>query len=643
MMAMKVFVERASVSVRLFLLVVTLNLIVAGAHGGCPSILPSACNCATRIENLQEITSVKCVGKGLADTPLFTYQANRSVHILDLRRNELTSIANYAFDGLYGVRILWLDQNQISTIASNAFSAISSTLQQLHLNYNQLPRIPVNGLKVLTKLQRLELRYNKIVNLGLTDLEGLNELKHLDLQSNDISAIAEAQFSKFPNLGLLSLGENRIADLPTRAFEGIENLTSLSLSDNLLTETPLDTYERLRQLEIFDFNRNRISELNVALFQRLTGLRNIYGSGNNLERIERGTFDNLHSLTTLDLSNNRFHTLASDTFNGLAMSLVTLNLMNNNLTEDSVLPAIHSLTNLQRLLLSGNAFQILGANAFQSLSKLKELFLARNNIRRVNNSAFSGLEESLEVLHLEHNRLLELPYLKNLTNLREFYFGGNALGVIPKRAFDGLELTRLDLSQTNITSKLASLPPEAFQGLEEYLENLDLHGNFLETVHHCVFGRLKRLKILDISFNPLSCDCRMLWLHLTFRDVTYNRARCDRSANKGESWEESSAIESFTVSGCSSDEIANCTDPPVPSSTNTPTSQPPPGDQPRQLAADKDTVVVIVLVCVCGLALLAVIVGFICSCSQRRRVLKNDFPMSDTSSTVYSTSSVFKR
>ncbi|XP_016923980.2 adhesion G protein-coupled receptor A3 [Drosophila suzukii] len=111
---------------------------------------------------------------------------------------------------------------------------------------------------------------------------------------------------------------------------------------------------------------------------------------------------------------------------------------------------------------------------------------------------------------------------QQITNWRELEFGEdvlssvvsinaskNSIAQITALDFANFtELRRLDLSFNLLTE----LDKETFGKSLGHLEKLKLAGNAISHIYEGTFNFMTRLRLLDLSGNPLACDCGLIWL-----------------------------------------------------------------------------------------------------------------------------------
>lgn len=137
----------------------------------------------------------------------------------------------------------------------------------------------------------------------------------------------------------------------------------------------------------------------------------------------------------------------------------------------------------------------------------------------------------IKSLDLSNNQLTKISHqLELLTNLTELNLSHNQLTQVHKLNFDHLEI--LDLSFNRITSaKLSKLPKNVV--------HLNLSHNEI-TYLPSDFMKLKKLRSLELTENPLNCSCETLMIRnwITYRHVwSDNIIKCaSPQLYKGQPW-----------------------------------------------------------------------------------------------------------
>lgn len=149
------------------------------------------------------------------------------------------------------------------------------------------------------------------------------------------------------------------------------------------------------------------------------------------------------------------------------------------------------------------------------LLDIKELDLSDARLQYVPEFVFGAT--GLEVLVLDNNQITELPpELASLPNLRRIYWKNNGLGERHPKIPRLSTVTKLDLSN----NKLEKLPAvHRLDGLEE----LVLENNYFSQLPTWRGRRLKELKELDMSGNPVVFDRRWYWLLKNYKILKLNK------------------------------------------------------------------------------------------------------------------------
>lgn len=215
------------------------------------------------------------------------------------------------------------------------------------------------------------------------------------------------------------------------------------------------------------------------------------------------------SLSTLRLVRCHTEHVFPDAFSGLEQRLTTLDLSENSLF--SVPYALGTLRNLEVLNLSRNSIAVLRPGpVFSRTSALRVLDLS-GNLLGVDPQFVTGAPEG------DHAEL-SMKLAENLTthdfdvaplagSLERLLLGANRLATVPeqlhRRSFP--RLAELDLNDNALTTL-----PDFGAALMPNLADFSVRGNQLETVPFYSIPPAE--SSVDLSGNPLRCDCGALWL-----------------------------------------------------------------------------------------------------------------------------------
>ncbi|KAM3724462.1 Insulin-like growth factor-binding protein complex acid labile subunit [Dirofilaria immitis] len=320
-----------------------------------------------------------------------------------------------------------------------------------------LKRLDPDVLELYPELEYLDLSFNQIDTIDMKIFKYQTKLRELHLRGNQLSLLQLDSFVGLNKLQLLDLSANQLVQLEPLSFLELNDLQELIISDNLLVILLPETFAGLKNLKRLDLSNNRLHTISQHLFDDIPSLHSLNLSHNNLSTLGIDTFISLTSLIQLDLSSNLFVDLSFD-----------------------------GLNNLQYLNISYNLIQQIISSNYRSLSLLRELDLSFNQLIELTALSFNGLN-SLEIL-----RMTNESYLRS----------------IKSNAFSGLiNLRKLNLSSCDI---LEEIDENAFEyGGNDHLEILDLSNCRLEKLPQKLV-RWTELQSLQISGNPLHCDCEIL-------------------------------------------------------------------------------------------------------------------------------------
>lgn len=364
-------------------------------------------------------------------------------------------------------------------------------------------------------------------NLDVMPIALNPSIKQLIMKKNKIKSI-ESAIQFYPDLELLDLSGNHLLKLPSRTFQYQKKLKEMHLNNNKISQIDVETFHGMELLQILNLRGNLVDQIEHNSFSSLLNLEELNLGQNRISEIKTDAFYRLYNLKILYLDDNSL----------------------NNVPAESFLP----LTNLAELFIGVNSFTSLEKNGFEKLKKLTTLSLNGAQLHNISAGAFNGLE-SLRVLDLSSNRLSRVPTkeMSILLRLEELTIGMNDFEIIPERAFEGLSnLHQLEIVGANklvrvqnnafiengnlriirMTSneELSQFESAAFHGLP-YLKELTLKNNAIESIRENLY-EWDNLKILDLSENPLRCDCHLLW-YKTFLNIRSSNVKNEKNSISG--------------------------------------------------------------------------------------------------------------
>uniref|UniRef100_A0AC34RQ71 Uncharacterized protein n=1 Tax=Panagrolaimus sp. JU765 TaxID=591449 RepID=A0AC34RQ71_9BILA len=324
---------------------------------------------------------------------------------LILNRTSIPHLPSNYFNGLY-IRRLDLVQNGMQSLDAEAFAGLGSTLQELHIQKNNLTRIPVSALSKLNSLLRLDLSENNFHSLEELDaLPPLTKLYDINLARNKINGVHKTFFdANKNNLQTINVGHNQIKTVPASALRGFRKLIALHLHNNRITELPKLSFMNLPVLNLLNLASNKIETIDKQAFLNVPKLKYLYLTDNRLKTILPYQFNIFEELDMIDLSNNQITNLPPNAFSGLA-SIKQIYLTENHI--ETIADRAFANSSLTILILENNKIQEVTPNMFDGMFALQKLSLKENQIKVVDPNAFRNTT-SLTMLDLSKNQLIDL-------------------------------------------------------------------------------------------------------------------------------------------------------------------------------------------------------------------------------------------
>lgn len=359
-------------------------------------------------------------------------------------------------------------------------------------------RLDVLPIALNPSIQRLIIRNNKIKTID-SSMQFYADLQHLDLSQNHLVNIPPKSFAYQRKLQELHLNHNKISSVTNTTFQGLNSLTVLNLKRNFLEELTNGVFATLPRLEELNLGQNRISRIEARAFSGLSALRILYLDDNQLSAVPTTSFSLLGSLAELHVGLNAFSFLPDDAFAGLNR-LAVLDLNGAGLFNISDF-AFRGLSGLRSLNLFGNRLSVVPTHQLSSLTRLEELYIGQNDFLALESHSFKGLKNL---------KLLDIT-------------GAAQLERVEKAAFeDNVNLESVLLVNNK---RLSIIEENTLLGLPK-LRHVSLRDNAIITLGETVFVG-KELRQLDLTDNPMFCDCQLLWLQVLLNDKSnFTQVQC---------------------------------------------------------------------------------------------------------------------
>ncbi|XP_070067678.1 leucine-rich repeat-containing G-protein coupled receptor 5 isoform X2 [Drosophila takahashii] len=218
----------------------------------------------SKLSQLQELSITSNRLRWINDTEL-----PRSMQMLDMRANPLSTISTGAFRGMTKLRKLIL--SDVRTLRSFPELEACHALEILKLDRAGIQEVPTNLCRQTPRLKSLELKTNSLKRIP--NLSSCRDLRLLDLSSNQIETIQGKPFNGLKQLHDLLLSYNRIKALPQDAFQGIPKLQLLDLEGNEISHIHKEAFAGFTALEDLNLGNNIFPELPESGLRALLHLK----------------------------------------------------------------------------------------------------------------------------------------------------------------------------------------------------------------------------------------------------------------------------------------------------------------------------------------------------------------------------------
>ncbi|KAI1289154.1 Chaoptin [Halotydeus destructor] len=440
------------------------------------------------------------------------FKEDFSLQVLDLSSNRITELFSDVFRDNVNLRVLDISNNKLITLADNVFR-LNHQLEIVNLDDNKLTCLPTSALRhVSSTIRILSCAHNRIRFLRLEDVQlvSFNRLLELDVSDNQIKTIPENFFNDFTQLKRLSISSNPIRVVSDSLFDGLSgSLDELFMSNTELRAIPMINLPKLKRLDV---SFNLINGPNSISLSNITALEHLDLTSNTLTIVPNNLWPHLNRLRSLSLSHNPIASLENDSFVGLdhleTLSMVNLTRLTTlapgtfkplgslRFLETSVYPQARPFPVIQ----GGPTVtekQILIFKLLQDIRSLRDLVLITN-----------GTELNVPgLLSPKVNRL-------TIKGLPRKAMASAATSELTKRSPG--RVFNLAITGTNISSFNPSLFTSTLNLRQPTSINLDLRDNLLssmpDVMGHVTKNRHLDLNGLQLSGNPINCDCKLAWI-----------------------------------------------------------------------------------------------------------------------------------
>lgn len=207
----------------------------------------------------------------------------------------------------------------------------------------------------------------------------------------------------------------------------------------------------------------------------------------------------------LDLSYNRLSKLNEQSFKDIQVEKIDLSFNDISYLHEK---AFEKSRNIKFLNLNHNVLRTLPIGFGKLLGDLRTLLLKFNSFTNFLPEWFDGLV-NLQFLDLSGNQLgfVPSPALRKLVALKTVTLRKMGLSRIPRDAFRGVKIQILDLGN----NKDLRIEKDSFCGIDVRASIVRLDYSHIKQIPvACILKLVESARLLDLSGNPLHCDCSVL-------------------------------------------------------------------------------------------------------------------------------------
>jgi Leucine-rich repeat (LRR) protein len=365
-------------------------------------------------EQMNSLITVNFADNLLSEIPYFPLSMLRSLRFLDLSQNRITNFLITNHDGSpLNIKLtleeLHLEHNQLHTIppASFQYFLVSNAT---YLDFNPIHAINDNAFQS-ARIRELYVRHCRLDFIEPSAFSGLeNSLQVLDMSGNNITTLPDNLFNSFDLLQSLNVKENKILSIfpHSATFTSFHySLLKLDLTGDKNGPTNISELKRLKKLRSLSVGKLQSNQLTAEDFQdfghELENLK-IFHAG--LKTIKARAFMNTTGIKRLDLSENSIDNIEKGAFTEIGHSLISFRAARAFSTTVNQLPDMRELTSLEELDVSNNKLKSIGETAFHSMKQLRVLRANDNLLEQIPKGLFQReIHRKLEEIVLDFNAI----------------------------------------------------------------------------------------------------------------------------------------------------------------------------------------------------------------------------------------------